>query len=127
MALALPLRFFIPPALPRALSSGHGFESLPRDDEHVAKGAIRVQKQLDDRGRDIACGRRRSHALNEISLGYTKIAGIACDGASSELGFRNDARRNRHESQAEPKTIRFLLTIVCHENLRAFGSGIPSC
>ena len=32
----------------------HGFEALPRDDEHISQGAIRVYEQLDDRGRDIA-------------------------------------------------------------------------
>jgi hypothetical protein len=44
----------------------------------------------------------------------------------AELGVRHDARRRRRESQAKPKTIRFLLAIVCDEYLRAFGSGIPS-
>src|SRR5262245_49185061 len=44
----------------------------------------------------------------------------------SDLGVRHDSRRKRHESQAEPKTIRFLLTEVRHEYLRAFGSRIAS-
>src|SRR5713101_1671182 len=44
----------------------------------------------------------------------------------SEIGVWHDARRKCHDSQSEPKAIRFLLTIVCHEYLRAFGSGITS-
>src|SRR5258708_13831998 len=54
------------------------------------------------------------------------IPGITRDRMLSELSVQYDARCKCHESQAESKPIRFLLTLVRHEYLRAFGSGVAS-
>src|SRR5258708_19659535 len=101
----------------KSFISGHDFEAFPGYDEHFSFGAIWARSQLDDRGRDIGRGRRRSHALNEVRRGYTKIAGIARDYMLSELGVRNDPRPKSHKSQPTPKTSPFLLPLVSLEFL----------
>jgi hypothetical protein len=106
--------------------SGQCFEAVAGDDERLSLGSFGACEQLDDPGRDIDRGRWPSHAPNEIGLGYAEVAGIARDRILAEIGVRHDARRQGHEVQADPEPIRFLLTVVRDEHLRALGAGISS-
>jgi hypothetical protein len=99
---------------PRCVRSGAGIGSesgLPVGRcRHQTKAAIQLPSPSKE-----SADRRRSHALHEVSRGNTEIAGIARNRVLPELGVRHHARRKCHESQAEPQTIRFLLTLVREE------------